>query len=430
MVLMKLLLVLGSMVVLSCSIAPKQPVPTVSWGGDSLEQSALPGSLPVCAPLGLPNGFKQSILVQEISRCASAVVTLDAVTGISDRTDMNTINETGQHVGRYLYRTHETDDGRAAISVIDLQTAQTAVHTGENFGGWTNLDGIEWTPWGSLLVAEEAGANGRLFECQANGLHVTCEDRPAVGRMSHEGIAAAKDGTVYVGDEFDGGSIFKFVPDRYGDLSSGRVFALNVINGSETVCSGVTGEGTTPTGRAEWVVLTPGQNGVETAPAINARAAALEAGVTKFCRPEDAEIIDGNVYFATTTTKTVFQIPITSDTPFVTEYAGINTNMKNESDHPNYGLHSPDNLASDHEGNLYIVEDNSGKSDIWRATPDKDKNGQADSVELFGTLTTNGAEGSGIYIPPMVPTTMYLNVQHADDGNDMTLVITQREGPQ
>ena len=424
-VIIRFLIILGAMAVLSCSISTKQQGPRGPLLPGTLAESALPGSLPDCAPLRLPDGFSQSILVQELSRCSSAIVTLDAVAGRSDRTDMNTVNETGEEAGRYLYRTHEVYEGRSVISVIDLQTSQTAVHAGENFDGWTSLDGIEWTPWGSLLVAEEAGAKGRLFECRAHGLDVTCVDRPAVGRMSHEGIAAAKNGTVYLGDEFDGGSIFKFVPNRYGDLSSGQVFALNVIDGGETECSGVTGEGTTPTGQAEWVALISGQNGVVTDPAVNARAAAAEAGVTKFCRPEDAEIIDGNLYVATTTTNTVFQIPIASDTPIVSEYAGINTNMKNESDESDYGLHSPDNLASDREGNLYIVEDNDGQSDIWRATPDNDQDGQADSVVLFATLTTKGAEGSGIYIPPTAPTTMYLNVQHADDGNDMTLVITQ-----
>jgi hypothetical protein len=98
--------------------------------------------------------------------------------------------------------------------------------------------------------------------------------------------------------------------------------------------------------------------------------------------------------------------------------------MNNENDVEDYGLASPDNLASDNAGNLYIVEDNS-PSDVWVATPDHDGDGTADSVSLFVTLTTPGAEGTGIYFPRTMPKTMFINVQHAADGNDMTMAVTK-----
>ena len=175
----------------------------------------------------------------------------------------------------------------------------------------------------------------------------------------------------------------------------------------------------TPTGPAEWVEVDH-QGGL-----ISARDAANAVAASDFCRPEDAELIGPNLYFATTTTRNVLQIPVNTDTPLVTEFAGINTNMNNESDVPAYGLNSPDNLASDNAGNLYIVEDNSSESDVWVATRDKDHDGSADSVVLFATLTTPGAEGTGIYFPRTEPKTMLINVQHADDGNDMTIAITK-----
>ncbi|GJL55292.1 MAG: hypothetical protein NPIRA02_24240 [Nitrospirales bacterium] len=378
-----------------------------------------------CAPLVLPEGITQSILVQEQPVCSQAMHTLDVVTGTSDWTDMSTVNETGMHSGRYFYRTHETKEGRGAMSVLDVETGQTSIHTGEEFGGWDRLDGIEWTPWGTILTAEEAGAYGRLFECQVDRLLLTCVDRPAVGRMSHEGIAVTPDGSVYLADEFDGGSIFKFVPDAYGDLSAGQLFALNVHSREVTICSETPGIGVTPTGPAEWVALTPGRDGVVTDPAYNARAAAREAGVAPFCRSEDIEVIDDNVYVSLTTTHAVIQIPWGTPTPEVTEYAGINTNMQSEESMPTYGLYAPDNLASDQDGNLYIAEDNSGRSDIWVAAPDKDGDGTADSIMLFATLTTRGAEATGIYISPFDPATLYVNVQHADNGNDMTLTVSR-----
>lgn len=377
--------------------------------------SATVGSEPACAPMALPAGFSQSILTQESANCANAFVTVDVVAGQNDLNDMNVVNETGSHTGRYVYQTHENGGSIGAISVVDTETGDTAIYTGEEFGGWSRLDGIDWTPWGTLLVAEENGAFGRLFECEVDAMNVSCVDRPAVGRMSHEGIVAAPDGTVYVGDELNGGSIYKFAPNQYGDLSAGTLYALN-IPGSATVCSGTTGAGITPVGQAEWVAL-------DIAEGQSAREAADLAGVSDYCRPEDAELIGSNLYFATTTTKNVLQIPVNTNTPVVTEFAGINTNMNNELDNFAYGLHSPDNLASDNAGNLYIVEDNSGNADVWVATADKNNDGAADSVVLFGTLTTPGAEGTGIYFPRTMPKTMLINVQHATDGNDMTLVI-------
>ena len=98
----------------------------------------------------------------------------------------------------------------------------------------------------------------------------------------------------------------------------------------------------------------------------------------------------------------------------------------NESDVEEYGLYSPDNLASDTAGNLYIVEDNS-PADIWVAGKDLDGDGAADDVSLFATLTTPGAEGTGIYFARTMPGAMFVNVQHAADGNDMTVLLVKEE---
>lgn len=381
-------------------------------------ESAASGSEPACKPFALPEGFVQTVISSENGACPARIVH-DAIPGENDLGDMNTVNESGFFAGRFLYRTQETGQEKGAITAMDLWTGQVKTYFGADFGispEFSRMDGIEWTAWGTLLAAEENGAEGRLFECQVNGLDMQCEDRPAVGRMSHEGIAAARDGTIYVGDELNGGSIYKFVPNQYGDLSAGTLYALNIVQPGP-----IDGTGT-----AEWVALIPGQNGVVTAPSVNARAAADEAGVTDYLRPEDAELIGSNLYFATTTDRRVLRIPVNTDTPVVTEFVGVNVgNVNNESEVPTYGLRSPDNLASDLAGNLYIIEDND-PSDIW-AAPTKDGNhdGVADEVVLFGTLTTPGAEGTGIYFPPTLPMTMFVNVQHADDGNDMTIAITR-----
>jgi len=64
------------------------------------------------------------------------------------------------------------------------------------------------------------------------------------------------------------------------------------------------------------------------------------------------------------------------------------------------------------------IEDNK-PSDIWVASKDTNDFGAAKEVELFGSLTDPGAEGTGIYFSPTDPHTLYVNVQHsaADDGD-------------
>jgi len=94
---------------------------------------------------------------------------------MSDLSDMNTVNETGKMAGRFLYRTHEVDNG-GAVSVVDLKTGEAKVIAqatdgdeplmGPTFPEFTqgrDLDGIRWTPWGSLLFAEE-DPQGRVYE--------------------------------------------------------------------------------------------------------------------------------------------------------------------------------------------------------------------------------------------------------------------------
>ena len=185
-----------------------------------------------------PDGFTQTKVSDETD--------LDIYAGQDDLDDMNTVNETGKQAGRYLYRTHEVDD-LGAVSVVDLWgirppkvLVKKATLRFPEITSATDLDGIRWTPWGTILFAEEeleepvVGTQdfGHLYEIILDPsdpmVAIDVKDRPQVGRMRHEGIDVGPDGSVYVIDELDGGSIFRFVPDRRGDLSSGQLYALRL----------------------------------------------------------------------------------------------------------------------------------------------------------------------------------------------------------
>lgn len=364
--------------------------------------------------------------------------------GRDDWVDMNTVNETGPQAGRFLYRTHELryPDNQAlggAVSVVDLETGSARLLASDP--GWNAVDGIRWTPWGSLLFGEEI-EGGRLFEIylRENRFEVErIEERPWAGRLAHEGIDLDAQGNVYLVDEHRGlsdgcgslvpcgGGVYRFVPERYADLSNGRLYALKV-NGSDG------------TGQGEWVgPIDP----------FDARRSGVAAGAQSYQRPEDLEIIDGVLYVAITegspdaTGRERYAgrvLAVDLHSLRVTDFIMPGVNVAAESGRPGRpgyqsGFAKVDNLAQTPDGQLVAIEDNS-PSDIWIASTRTDRQGASRSVRLFASLTDPKAEGTGIYISPTDPDTLYVNVQHsaARDG-DATWAITrqvpggERRGP-
>ncbi len=199
-------------------------------------------------PYLVPNGFTQTMVSDE--------TVLDIYGGgTDDLADMNTVNETGRHAGRYLYRTHEVGEN-GALSVVDLRTGATKVIVQD--AGYRRLDGLEWTPWGTLLFAEET-TGGRLFEAFLDPSDPTVvtrvEARPQVGILRHEGIGTGPDGSVYVIDELNGGSIYRFVPTQRGDLSDGQLYALRLTGLSDDEQTWDAGAYRDKVGAFEWVAL-------------------------------------------------------------------------------------------------------------------------------------------------------------------------------
>ncbi len=408
-----------------------------------LTQSANSNDWDASAPWKLPEGYTQKVVSDE-----SDLNIYDG--GRDDWHDMNVVNETGPQAGRFMYRTHELrlpaslPEG-GALSVVDLKTGETKLLG--NDPSWNALDGIRWTPWGTLLFAEET-TGGRLFEVVLNDDMMSIAeviDRPQVGRMAHEGIDLDSDGNIYVVDEHRGrtsgcdgvvpcgGGVYKFVPNTYGDLSSGNLFVLKV-NGADGI------------GSAEWAgPIDP----------LNARTSGTEFGGQSYQRPEDLEIIGDTLYVAITEgprdveTETnpaednfgqlefkseLYEgrvIALNMKTMQVSNFVKPGVNVPVEIGKPGdeghqTGFDSVDNLAEAPNGDLIMIEDNK-PSDIWFASTAKvNKYGASEEVELFASLTDPGAEGTGIYFSPTDPKTLYVNIQHseADDG-DGTWAITK-----
>ncbi len=383
--------------------------------------------------------------------------------------DMTTVNETGHDKGRFVFTVFET--GQPGVQRHDLLTRQTdTIWQAPSPGTHTSFDPSYWTPWGTFITAEEswctapAGCTtnrfGRLFELRnpttapailnpltaSSNLNADFVHRNAVPRTSQEGIQFDSDGNMYFIDELDGGNVYKFVSAaKWGEVRSGR---------SEYFASGQTfvlrvGDGQTPnaTGAFTWVPFTdtsgaalPGAititdpNGVRSVDGRNTTNLPQFKG-TDYQRPEDLQIqrVRGRdyLYMTTTTTHEVYRLDLSAQT--ISVFANRATTDLATGLPVGSALANPDNLAVDHDGNIYIVEDRNGAvdDDIWFAKDvnlDGDLN---DAGEGIGRWASNGAPGSeltGLYFDPRDKRRAWVNIQHPANGNDQTMEITIPKG--
>jgi len=375
-------------------------------------------------PFVIPEGYEQQVVAEEGDPGTNAN---------TDNWDMNTQNEFGKDAGRYVYRTHENRDKPSQVSVTDLQTGETKILAER--ADWEAFDGIVWTPWGTILAAEETtvqakpdpqvpqAKGGLVYEffidpddpskldpsreriTPGDGTNDTVKDgiraRPALGAKSHEGMRFDKRGYHYGIAESRGqttagqaGAIFRFVPDRKGDLSRGQLQALQTDDRRY--------------GEGRWVNLD------RAAVQVDADAEAERKGANEYERPEDVETgrstgVDknngGNTLYVAITEgheEGVMAVDLSSkNRPFAYPYVGKTAGNASEPE-----FDSPDNLALDRQGNLAITEDpplNPVGADIFIAAPSNrdDEGGErrqpASDVERFASLKDCVAEPTGVY---------------------------------
>jgi secreted PhoX family phosphatase len=187
--------------------------------------------------------------------------------------------------------------------------------------GLSSCDPVRRTPWGTIIVAEEAGANGGLYEL-FDPVHITTPitvtdrgtgantdplhlvKRKAVGALSFESFGIMHDGTMIYGDELapsagnNGGGIYKFVPaipfggggpitiPAMSPLASGTIYGLRVAaSGSSNWGQGA------EIGNGSWTLVNAAATGVTDASGnIILRNAQLLQRFTGYYRPEDMDV--------------------------------------------------------------------------------------------------------------------------------------------
>jgi uncharacterized protein len=356
--------------------------------------------------------------------------------------------------GRYIFIPHETPFG-AGASRYDTQTDKSEVifagdQQGLN-GNWTNdygaFDPARFTPNGTLWLGEEWAGQGRIIEILnplAPVADIKYREMESIANVAHEGVNFSnkyKD-TIYFIDEFNSGSIYKFVMCKPGDYTKGQTFVL-AIDGFKGDVKGnwnaTTNLSQPRTGAATWIPLTD-KNGTPltaTSPFDNTnlggRIAADEAGGTPFGRPEDMEVsklANGRevFYFTATSEQAVYSVEvINKDKVVVREYLSEKNTPKNLGFQPTTGvLNSPDNLAQDALGNIYVIEDSPNGDnvggDIWFAR-DTNSDGVAESLDHFMSIQVDGSEATGMIFNPAKPTKFVVSVQHPDS-TDLKVVPT------
>lgn len=207
-----------------------------------------------------------------------------------------------------------------AVQRIDLSKPANANAT-TLVTGLIACDPVRRTPWGSIIVAEEAGATGGFYELldPANintAINVTdralgttsdpvhLAKRKAVGSLSFESFAIKSDGTMLYGDELApgsgnaGGGIYKFVPTMPylggGPITQAYLspFAAGTIYGLRVAAAGSSnwGQGA-EIGKGLWRLVDTAPSGVVDASGnIILRNAQTLQKFTGYYRPEDMDI--------------------------------------------------------------------------------------------------------------------------------------------
>lgn len=362
--------------------------------------------------------------------------------------------------GNYLFIPHETPIGAGCTRVSLYDNHAEIIFAGDQKGAegdWTNdygaFDPSRWTPNNTLLLAEEWSGEGRVIEILnplAPAGEIESRELNSIANVSHEGINFSEkfDDTIYFIDEYNSGSIYKFVMSTAGDYTKGQTFVLSVdaflTSGGNPAANFNAGANATATrtGLATWVPLTdkdgvplpgisdPFVNGPTGPATLSGRKAADDAGGTPYGRPEDmsvSRLSNGRevLFVAVTSENAVISIEILENkggksvTPTgkaMVRVFGSNATPKNLGHAPTSGLiNSPDNIALDSQGNVYVIEDapngSSTGGDIWFFR-DKNSDGVAESVDHFMSIRVNGSEATGMIFNPANPLEFVVAVQH------------------
>jgi hypothetical protein len=212
------------------------------------------------------------------------------------------------------------------------------------------------TPWGSWLSCEETDLvngdikHGYVFEVPVDGAS-SGEPLRDMGRFSHEATATDPiTGIVYLTEDATPAGLYRFLPNRRGNLAAGGRLQMLAVGDTSLVTYGDVAP--KDYGRVRWVdIASPDPDAGQ--PSTVAQGIAL--GGTQFERLEGAWFHAGSLYFVSTSggpaRGQVFRLdPWTGRLRLTYSSPGIDV------------LDSPDNITVSPRGGIVMCEDGSGPS--------------------------------------------------------------------
>ncbi|HEU0021566.1 MAG TPA: alkaline phosphatase PhoX [Dehalococcoidia bacterium] len=367
----------------------------------------------------------------------------------------------------YIIACNEQRTGTPGVQRINIETGTVETI----LTGTRNCDPMHRTSWNTIFFGEEAGGGpdgGRMYELidPLNTTDVTLDRstgtfsggagaanfavRPALGRLSFEGLAVYPNGVVYFGDEnrpatgTPGGAYNKFLPTTLRDpaagpiadlgespLSEGRVYGLRLGRHSDGTDYG---QGT-QTGLGMWVEI-------PSSPDPDLRAQAATLNLTGYYRPEDLAIdlaardagdirMCGNNPGNEDVDQNWGETFCLTDGTIAAAASNTATPQVQYLVMGNPAINMPDNIAyQPGTGNWVIHEDAANtfggphNNDLWDCLDDgKDDNLQSDGCIRIGTLNDMTAEWTGGLFDA-TGKRFFVSVQHNITGAGTVIEIT------
>jgi secreted PhoX family phosphatase len=192
------------------------------------------------------------------------------------------------------------------------------------------------TPWGTWLSCEEHPA-GLVWECQVTGPGQGLP-RPALGVFKHEAVTVDPvRKQLYLTEDETDGRFYRFTPDAYPELTSGRLDVM-VVSGS---------------GRVSWV---PAKN-----PQLPQSQNRID-GTASFSGGEGIWYDDGHVYFTNKGDNRVWDLDVRAQTLRILYDA--------KAIGPGAPLTGVDNVVVSRSGDIFVAEDG-GNLEVVMITPDR-----------------------------------------------------------
>lgn len=273
----------------------------------------------------------------------------------------------------------EMGSGTGGVSMIKFNSGGTVTSASRILSNSSRNCAGGATPWNTWLSCEEV-SSGRVFETYPFG--GTAVARLAMGRFNHE--AAAADPVrqvVYLTEDAGDGCLYRFVPNTWGNLSSGTLQALKA--------------GTGTSGSFTWgTVSDPDGSPTATRNQVS--------GAKRFNGGEGAHYANDTLWITTKGDNRVWQFNLASST-FEPAY---DDGLVNPGPAPLTGV---DNIIGSTSGDLYVAEDG-GNMEICMITPD-------DKISVF--LRINGQSSSEVTGPAFNPAgnRLYFSSQRGTSGS-------------